>query len=847
MLRKRVQRRVSNRSYRFVHVATKVIIEELERRVMLTATNPISPPPLPSQPTPLQGVVGTPNSLDPALIDDAYYFNGLSFDISGTISKADGAGETIAIVDAYGDPNIIQDAQTFDEENYIAPGESENPTIGGISNYDAEGNFFLTVQKLNSTAYTYLGDAEDQEGWAKETALDVEWAHAIAPGAHIDLIEAASDQPTDLLDADVYAAHLNGVVAISDSWGGPSGTQYIDGAYEPDSTLDGYLVTPTGHTDNNGMLGGVVFLASSGDDGANEFPADSRNVLSVGGNTTTNDLNGDLQNIGVWDGSGGGSSSTAPTFHDPIVSFDANPDTGVWIYDSDPDPSEGPVIDGGWSVIGGTSFSAPVWAGIVSVIDQGLNLRGYGSMDNDQVLGLAPYDDRGTTALGDTGPTIETNTASNTTTVLGDPASGYGILGLTENDAATWGDLAQLSNVMVPKESTFPLWGHNTTTDTSGTITITTTNPQDPNGVPDLTLTPATGNLGWGWPNNNTGNIGADTTDPDDSARGGFIQDMVGGPVGLTIFSDTLDTMYFTQQPLTSTSGDTVNATSANGLEVTAFSPLTGTADPYFHGAVTIDILQNGTLVGETTVDAVNGVATFSGVSLDPIGNYEFVATAVDVNPAYSLNFSVVPAGAAQIVIAQQPGAVFQYNPTVTPIVAYLEDANNNIVTTSGTSVSIQVLSGPAGAVLSGKTTVTTSSGVVTFTGLSLNLAGTYTFEISSPGLGSVVTNPFAVVPIPVTITHLFNGASLSPEYLLFQQIRNSTTYHGAPTAAEAQTVLNAGVSLPAVEAATETAAAAPSASTSSYAAAGTTVSEPSVDSQLLNVNTDSTDKKILN
>jgi hypothetical protein len=831
-------------------VATKVIIEELEQRVMLTVANPIQPPPLPSQPTPLQGVVGTPNSLDPQLINDAYAFNNLSFDISGAIYKADGAGETIAIVDAYGSPTIIQDAQTFDAETYYSPNESVNTVTGGISNFDAEGNFFLTVQKLGPTASTVVGDATDQEGWAKETSLDVEWAHAVAPGAHILLIEAASDQTTDLLDADVYAAQQPGVVAVSDSWGGPAGPQYINGEVVDDDTLDGYLVTPTGHLDSNGMLGGVVFLASSGDSNTNEFPADSRNVLSVGGNTTTIDLNGEIENIGPWmtsptEGSGGGSSSTTPTFHDPIVSLDAAPETGVWIFDSTPDPAEGSGIDGGWSVIGGTSFAAPAWAGIIATIDQGLNLRGYGSMNNDQVLGEEPYDDRGTTAPGDTGPTIETDSATNTTTVLGDPASGYGILGLAENDAATWVDLEQLPGTPVPKENTFPLWTHNTTTVTSGTISTITTNPNDPYGVPDITVTPSADNLGWGWPDNDTGNIGEDTTDPSESARGGFIQDMVGGAVGTTIFSSALDTLYFTEQPLTAAAGASVDPTT--GLQVSAFSPTTGTIDPYFHGAVTIGLLEHGTLVGTQTVNAVNGVATFNGLSIDQIGTFEFLASADDVNSAYSISFSVVPAAASQIIVAQQPTAAFQYNPMITPVVAYLEDSFYNIVAASGASASAQILTGPLGGVLSGNTTVTTSYGVATFNGLTFSKAGIYTLEITSPGLPAVVTGSFAVVPIPLTETHLFNGASLSTEYLFFQQARNATTYHGAPSAAQADSVLNAAVTLPNVQAASESAAAVVSVPTNSSAAAGATVSSPSVDSQLLNVNSDSTDKKLLN
>src|SRR5271170_7751335 len=101
---------------------------------MLSVTTPSPLPPLPGQPTPLQGLVGTPNSLDPEMIDSAYGFNGLAYDVSGTIFPANGAGQTIAIVDAYGSPTIINDVQVFDAETYTVPGESSGSPGAGISN-----------------------------------------------------------------------------------------------------------------------------------------------------------------------------------------------------------------------------------------------------------------------------------------------------------------------------------------------------------------------------------------------------------------------------------------------------------------------------------------------------------------------------------------------------------------------------------------------------------------------------------------------------------------------------------------------------------------------------------------
>lgn len=878
MLRKlstRNSRRSAAKFSRFMRLATSVQMELLEQRVMLTASNPIAPPPLPNQPTPLQGIVGTPNSLDPQFINDAFEFNDLSYDISGTISRADGAGETIAIVDAFGSPTIVQDVQTFDAETYVSPLESIGTTFGGISDFDAEGKFFLSVVKLGATAGTYPpsfytvqngfpdGELGDEEGWAKETSLDVEWVHAIAPGAHILLVEAASDSPTDLLDADVFAAQQPGVVAVSDSWGGDvSHLQNPTSAfglppYTPSndlSTLDGLLVTPTGHEDNDGLTGGVVFLASSGDTGANEFPASSPNVLSVGGETDTIDLNGVFENLGPWSGSGGGPSTTAPTYNNPIVAFDANPTTGVWIYDSTPDPSEGTPVDGGWDVVGGTSFAAPVWAGTVAIIDQGLNLRGFGSMDNDQVLGLTPYDDRGTTDPGDTGPTIQTVTPTGgqpIVTVLQDPASAYGILGLAENDLATNEDFTQLPTDVggTPNNGggmdvNFPLWPHKTNTVTvtgpGGTTTTTTTTPT--NGSPDIIVTPVDDNTGWGLPNNDSGNIGLDETVAADSARGGFIQDMVGGPVGLTIFSDTVDSLYFTQQPTNTAVANPINSTSP-GVQVTVFTPTTNGVDTSFNGPVTISILESGTLVGTTTVDAVNGVATFTGLSLDSTGVFEFVATAANVNPGYSNAFNETPAAAVKMVVETQPTSFWQYNTMSGSIVVLLEDQFGNISDANGVNVTLSIKSGPVGAQLTGQTSASAVNGIARFNGVGGTLPGAYVLTISSSGLPPITTSAFAIIPIPVTQHFTLNGAGLSEQAILLQQQRNAIVFaKSPPTAGQIAEILAESPAVIIKGAAANT----PPASTFSNVAI-TSSADTGADSQLLDTTNQRNDKLMLN
>src|SRR5262249_50727787 len=159
----------------------------------------------------------------------------------------------IAIVDAYDDPNIAGDLQKFDAAFGLP-----NPSF----------------TKVNQTGGTKLPAANS--GWATEIALDVEWAHAIAPGAKIVLVEANSSSMSDLMTAVNTARNYAGVVAVSMSWGG--------GEFSSEVNYDSYFTTPAGHT-------GVSFFASSGDTGAPaSYPESSPNVVAVGG--TTLHLNG---------------------------------------------------------------------------------------------------------------------------------------------------------------------------------------------------------------------------------------------------------------------------------------------------------------------------------------------------------------------------------------------------------------------------------------------------------------------------------------------------------------------------------------------------------------------------
>jgi hypothetical protein len=275
------------------------------------------------------------------MIEQAYDLNNLVFASDGKAVSANGAGETIAIVDAFGDPNIASDLETFDA-NF------------GISNDNSSGQFALTVA-------TPEGGVETNAGWAGEESLDVEWAHAIAPGASILLVEAPSDTVASLTSAVVWARSQSGVVAISMSWG-DSPEFSGETAYDTDFT------TPSGHE-------GVTFLAASGDDGEPNYPSTSPNVLAVGGTTLNVNDAGDWLSESAWVDSGGGTSPYEGTSK-PDVAYDADPNTGVLTYDSI--PYEG---QSGWQVVGGTSAGTPQWSAIIAIADQGRALESLGSLN----------------------------------------------------------------------------------------------------------------------------------------------------------------------------------------------------------------------------------------------------------------------------------------------------------------------------------------------------------------------------------------------------------------------------------------------------------------------------------
>ncbi|HEY2838140.1 MAG TPA: fibronectin type III domain-containing protein [Pirellulales bacterium] len=316
-------------------------VESLESRQLLTAsgfqTDHLNVPAASS------GVTG----YTPTQIRAAYGINAVSFGSTA----ADGSGQTIAIIDAYNDPNIRSDLAAFDSAMGIA----------------APKNFTIVNQNGGSS----LPGTDPSQGWEGETALDVEWAHAIAPGANIVLVEASSASDSDLFAAVNYARNLAGVSVISMSWGSDDS---LSNASNDQALSSKYLVTPTGHQ-------GITFVASSGDDGKSNFPAESPNVLAVGGTDLYLTSSGAITNETAWTpttsggqiwSGGGGVSQEFSGRKSPDVAYNAG--VGMAVYDT-----FGP--DHGWVSIGGTSAGAPQWAALVAIADQGRALNGQSTLN----------------------------------------------------------------------------------------------------------------------------------------------------------------------------------------------------------------------------------------------------------------------------------------------------------------------------------------------------------------------------------------------------------------------------------------------------------------------------------
>jgi subtilase family serine protease len=278
------------------------------------------------------GSLSRPSGFSPATVKKVYGFS--------TAARA-GKGQVIAIVIPFHHPDAESHLSAFSKRFGLQPcrAVAGNPTnINGCFVYV----FATGVQPATNA------------DWAIEADLDAQWAHAIAPGARLFLVEAASDSLADLFLATAVAASLPGVRYVSMSWGSPE--------FLGENGFDVFL-----------QQVGVSYFAASGDSVVPVYPSASSRVISVG--ATTLKVRADRRRTETaWASSGGGCSAFVAAHpaqaafvqyaqtgcgglrSTPDVAVVGDPQTGVSVY-----TSVGGVT--GWQVLGGTSGATPIVAG----------------------------------------------------------------------------------------------------------------------------------------------------------------------------------------------------------------------------------------------------------------------------------------------------------------------------------------------------------------------------------------------------------------------------------------------------------------------------------------------------
>lgn len=279
-----------------------------------------------------------PSGYNPADLRTAY-----------SLPTSGGGGQTVAIVDAYGDANAESDLAVYRSTFGLSPCSTAN-------------GCFRKVDQNGGTNYP-RGD----RGWAEEISLDLDMVSAVCPNCHILLVEATTNSFANLAAAVDEAPKL-GATEISNSYGG--------GEYANEVTDESHYNHP-----------GIAITVSSGDGGYGvEFPAASRYVTAVGG-TTLNKSGSGAYSETVWSGAGSGCSAyiMQPSWQTSLgtaytslcakrivadTSADADPNTGVSVYDTFKEP--------GWLVFGGTSVASPIIASVYALAGNAANVT-YGS------------------------------------------------------------------------------------------------------------------------------------------------------------------------------------------------------------------------------------------------------------------------------------------------------------------------------------------------------------------------------------------------------------------------------------------------------------------------------------
>ncbi len=701
----------------------------------------------------------------------------------------DGTGQTIAVIDPFNDPNIITDLDGFDESMNVST--NTGPTL-----YQQYGpaSSLLTIYNQTGTNITSLIGNSGEDGvppldptgdWELEETLDVEWAHAIAPGARIDLIECSgAGQYYGDFEGAATAADLPGVTVVSMSMYWPED----DFSGSSELGYDSTFTTPSGHP-------GVTFVAATGDSGVpSGYPAYSPNVIGVGASQlemngssyssesswsfptprTLDNGSSSYSQSGSWtsqSGGYGGTYSTAPAGSSSTAQWSTS------IAASDMGWNDAVEVSTTWvpSPTNATNATYKIYDGTATTG----TLLGTVNIDQTQAPG-GTYDGNAFfQSLGDYYPqsgklTVLLSANSANGTVVADAvgiapawASGGGqseyepepsyqtgvqSTGYRTNPDVSFNGSDQTGvTVFVDGQLEFDYSGTSLATPCWAGLMAIINQGRVANGGASLNTpsnpTQALQGL-YSLPANDWNDI---TTGYNGTSAGPGYDEVtgLGSPIANLIVPALAS--YDLENPQLAVSAQPPASTIAGspfGLSVRVENAAGGVLTNY-QGTVTIALLNNptqGTLLGTLSVPVSDGVAVFSGLTLDSAGSaYTIVATMSGVSSANTTAFAITAGKALTLAVSNSPPSTERAGTSFGLGVA-VEDRYGNVVTDYSGSVSILLSVDPTGDTLRGTLTATVASGAASFSGLTLDLAAAgYVIAASSNGLASATSGPFAI------------------------------------------------------------------------------------------------------
>jgi Bacterial Ig-like domain (group 3) len=645
-------------------------------------------------------------------------------------AMADGSGQTIALDEAGNDPSVITDLDGFDNAMRLTTGSTQTiyqqygPASSIVNVYNLSG---VNITALIADSGNEGVPAEDPTGhWEAEESLDVEWAHAMAPGAKIDIIEVNDDTSwtTNLLAGDKLAAGLPGVSVVSNSWG----LYEWSGETAYDSST---FVTPSGHT-------GVTFLTASNDNGANVYtsppsdpapstgndgyyPATSPNVVSVGGTQLT-------LNSNTYGGESGWSfPAPSSTVDNGSSSYTQS---GSW-------SSQSGGFSGTYSTAVGGSSSKAVWT-----------------------IPITPANTGWGTELSATWTASPSNATNATYTVYDGTLASGTILGtVVVNQSAAPVGTALGSFQFQEMGVFFP------TLTESGTGTLTVV--LDASSANSRVVADAIGSA-QAW------------------ASTGGPTSFESEPAYQLPFQNTRQR---TTPDVAFDGSENTGVTCVQNGELTYGNFGTSLSSPCWAGLIAI-ANQGRVASGGTTLNSGSDpTQTLQALYSLPAGDFHDITSGYNgfnAGPGYDevtglgspvanllipglVSYARVPPQLGRLIIAVQPpasvatGSAFSLTVTV-------EDGSGNLLTNYNSSVAISLDNNPGAATLGGRLTAPVNNGVATFSGLTLNKPGTgYTLRVSGGSLAPTETAPFNVSsnsttsPTPTSTPAPTSGPATTP------------------------------------------------------------------------------------